>query len=105
MNRRDFLGFLGGVAANLPLAARGQQSKLPVVGYLTSQSSSNVKLYLPAVRQGLQEAGLAEGRDFTFEARSADGQYDRLPGLIAELIRREAAVIVAAGGSEPAKLA
>lgn len=105
MNRRDFLAFLGGTAAYVPLAAQAQQTKLPVVGYLTSQSSSNVKLYLPAVRQGLQEAGLAEGRDFTFEARSAEGQYDRLPGLIAELIGREAAVIVAAGGSEPAKLA
>jgi putative ABC transport system substrate-binding protein len=104
MKRRDFLTFLGGAAA-FPIGAEAQQQKLPVVGFLHALSSSNVKLYLPNVGQGLKEAGYTEGRDFTFEARSAEGQYDRLPGLIAELISLNASVIIAAGGSEPAKLA
>jgi putative ABC transport system substrate-binding protein len=104
MKRRDFLTFLGGAAA-FPIGAEAQQQKLPVVGFLHALSSSNIKLYLPNVSQGLKEAGYTEGRDFTFEARSAEGQYDRLPGLIAELIGLNASVIIAAGGSEPAKLA
>jgi putative ABC transport system substrate-binding protein len=104
MKRRDFLTFLGGAAA-FPIGAEAQQQKLPVVGFLHALSSSNVKLYLPNVSQGLKEAGYTEGRDITFEARSAEGQYDRLPGLIAELISLNASVIIAAGGSEPAKLA
>src|SRR4051794_511183 len=104
MKRREFLTFLGGAAA-FPVNAKAQQQKLPVVGFLHALSSSNVKLYLPSVSQGLKEAGYIEGRDFVFEARSAEGQYDRLPGLIAELIGLNAAVIIAAGGSEPAKVA
>lgn len=104
MKRRDFLTAFGGAVA-FPFATQAQQQKLPVVGFLHALSSSNVKLYLPDIRRGLQEAGLAEGRDYTFEARSAEGQYDRLPGLITELIGLNAAVIIAAGGSEPAKLA
>jgi putative ABC transport system substrate-binding protein len=104
MKRREFLTCLGGAAA-FPIAAQAQQQKLPVVAFLHALSLSNIKLYLPSVSQGLKEAGYTEGRDFVFEARSAEGQYDRLPGLIAELIGRNAAVIIAAGGSEPAKLA
>jgi putative ABC transport system substrate-binding protein len=104
MKRREFLTFLSGAAA-FPIAAEAQQQKLPVVGFLHALSSSNIKLYLPHVSRGLREAGYTEGRDFTFEARSAEGQYDRLPSLVAELIGLGAAVIIAAGGSEPAKLA
>jgi putative ABC transport system substrate-binding protein len=104
MKRREFLTFLGSAAA-FPIGAEAQQQKLPVIGFLHALSSSNIKRYLPNVSEGLREAGYAEGRDFTFEARSAEGQYDRLPGLIAELIGLNAAVIIAAGGSEPAKLA
>ncbi len=103
MKRRDFLRLVGGAAA-FPIAAHAQQQKLPVVAFLHALSSSNIRMYLPAVSQGLREAGFTEGRDFVFEARSAEGQYDRLPALITELIGRDAAVIIAAGGTEPAKL-
>lgn len=103
MKRRDFLTIIGGVAA-FAFTAKAQQ-RLPVVAFLHALSSSNIKLYLPNVSQGLKEAGYTEGRDFIFEARSAEGQYDRLPGLVAELIDLNASVIIAAGGSEPARLA
>src|ERR1700685_1784369 len=104
MRRREFLGILGGVAG-FPLAARAQQGGMPVIGFLASYSSSYLAQFAPAFRQGLGEAGYIEGQNVVIETRSADGQYDRLAGLAAELLDRKVTVIVAAGGSAPAKVA
>lgn len=103
MRRREFLGILGG-AAGWPLVARAQQSAIPVIGFLASFSSSYVVHFSSALRQGLSETGYIDGRNVVIEARSAEGQYDRLTGLAAELLDRKVAVIVATGGSEPVKV-
>jgi len=93
-------------AAFLPVTAvRAQQAAMPAVGFVHSASSSYVEHVAPAVRQGLKETGYDEGRNVAIEYRSAEGHYDRLPGLVADLIGRKVAVILAAGGSEPAKAA
>jgi putative ABC transport system substrate-binding protein len=103
MKRRAFIAAIGGAAA-WPMVARAQQP-IPVVGFLSSLSSSYITRFAPAVRQGLSETGYIEGRNVTVEYRLADGQYDRLPGFVADLVGRRVAVILAAGGSDPAKLA
>lgn len=105
IGRRRLIAALGGAAVAWPLAARAQQPATPVVGFLHSLSSSFMKRYAPAFSQGLKETGYIEGQNVVVEYRSADGHYDRLPGLVAELINLKSAVIVAAGGSEPAKAA
>jgi putative tryptophan/tyrosine transport system substrate-binding protein len=104
MKRRQFITLLGG-AAVWPLAARAQQPSMPVVGVVTSLSSSFMERYAPALREGLNEAGYIDGRNVAVEYRSAEGYYDRLSGLVAELIDHKAAVIVAVGGSDPARIA
>ena len=78
---------------------------MPVVGFLSSLSSSYIDRLAPAVRQGLSETGYIEGHNVTIEYRSAEGQYDRLPGLVADLVGRNVDVILTAGGSDPVKLA
>jgi putative ABC transport system substrate-binding protein len=78
---------------------------MPVVGFLSSLSSSYILLHAPAFRQGLNEIGYVEGQNVVIEYRSAEGQYDRLPNLVAELVLRRVNVIFAAGGSDPAKVA
>ena len=98
------MGLIGGGAA-LPLVARAQQSSMPVIGFLASLSSAYVTHFAPAFRQGLSETGYIDGQNVVIEFRSAEGQYDRLTGLAAELLVRKVAVIVTAGGSEPAKVA
>jgi putative tryptophan/tyrosine transport system substrate-binding protein len=104
MRRREFLGVLGG-AAGWPFVARAQQSSVPAIGFLASFSSSYLARVIPAFRQGLSETGYVDGQNVIIESRLADGQYDRLTSLAAELLDRKVAVIVATGGSEPAKVA
>src|SRR5262249_26254146 len=97
MKRRTLLTLLGAAAA-CPLAARAQQPAMPVVGVLYSGSPEMLDTLIFAFRQGLNEMGYIEGRNVTLELRLAEGQYDRLPSLAADLVRRQVAVIFTAGG-------
>ena len=96
IGRRELLAALGGAAA-WPLAARGQQSTTPVIGFLGAVPPSNVPKWVDGFRQGLAETGYDEGRNVAVEYRWSDSDYDRLPALAADLIERRVAVIVAAG--------
>jgi ABC-type uncharacterized transport system substrate-binding protein len=95
IGRRKFLATLGGAAAAWPLAARAQQSTMPVVGYLGSTSPEMSAKRLAAFRKGLRDAGFEEGRNVAIEFRWADAREERMPELVADLIRRGVAVIVA----------
>ncbi len=94
MRRRDFIKLIGSSAAAWPLATRAQQTALPVVGILLSGSSAANKV-LAGFREDLRDAGYIEGQNVVIEAQWADGHYDRLPVLAAELVHRPAAIIVA----------
>lgn len=105
MQRREFITVLGSAAVAWPLPSNAQQPVMPVIGFLHSASSEYMAGFGPAVRQGLNVTGYDEGQNVVIEYRTAEGQYDRLPGLVADLVKRKVAVILAAGGSDPAKAA
>src|SRR4051794_38950785 len=100
MRRRDFLVLIWGTAVGWSRAVRAQQRPiLPVVGYLSSRSAADSAHIVAAFRQGLTEAGFVEHQNVLIEWRCAEGQFDRLPSLAAELVQRPVGVLVTTGGT------
>src|SRR4051812_20446773 len=98
MRRRDFIVIAAGAVGTCSHAARAQQKAMPVIGCLSTASPGTVGPIWAAFSQGLREAGYAEGQNVIIEYRWAEGQYDRLPALAADLVGRKVDVIVTGGG-------
>jgi putative tryptophan/tyrosine transport system substrate-binding protein len=105
MRRREFISLLGGAVTAWPVAACAQQVAMPVVGFLSSRSLNDSGNIVDALRLGLKEIGFVEGQNLTIEYRWAEGRYDRLPILAADLVQRKVVVIFATGGTFPAMAA
>jgi putative tryptophan/tyrosine transport system substrate-binding protein len=102
VRRRQFIGLIGGAALGWPLAARGQSSALPVIGFLSSRTAKEAEYLVASFREGLKQAGCSEGVNVAIEYRYAEDRYDRLPSLAQNLVSRQVAVIIAGGTSRPA---
>ena len=103
MNKREFITLLGGATVTWPLTARAQQPAMPVIGFLSAVSQAQTNHLVAAFGRGLGETGYADGRNVAIDYRFADGQYDRLPALAAEMVRRPVSLIMAA--APPAAIA
>src|ERR1700674_2616982 len=102
MRRREVIALLGGGVVGWSLAAHAQQKAMPVIGLLSTSSPAMFAPYSPAFRQGLGESGYVEGKNVVIEYRWAEGHYDRLPALAADLVGRKVDVIVSTGGTPTA---
>ena len=102
MRRRDFIKGIAGSAATWPLAARAQQQAMPVIGYLSARSPTDVGYLLAAFQRGLGELGYAEGRNVAFDYRWANNQIGQLPALAADLVRQQVSVIAAVNATNSA---
>jgi putative tryptophan/tyrosine transport system substrate-binding protein len=107
MRRREFIAALGGAAVAMPLAARAQEGATRTIGWLSlrSANTNTDTSILAALRQGLNQTGYVEGKNLKIESRFGEGQYDRLPALAAELVRRQVEVLVTGGGTPVARVA
>jgi putative ABC transport system substrate-binding protein len=105
MRRREFLSVLGGAAAGWPMVARAQVQPLPTIGFLDAGSRSSAEFGVAEFIRGLREEGYVEGRNVAVEYHFADGQYDRMPAIVAEFVQRRVAVIVTCAGTPAAQMA
>jgi putative tryptophan/tyrosine transport system substrate-binding protein len=99
MRRREFIAFVGSTAVAWPLPARAEQSTVPLIGFLNAASPQPFANYVAGFRAGLKETGYVDGRNVAIEFRWAEGHYDRLPEMAADLVRRKVVVLAATGGA------